>query len=96
MSTFHFKNKSTDKSWMVRIVKQGDKYGLNNCLTHDKPVSLVEFYDTSKGEQFVSRYYVETFMDISDGAGLMLYSGCPAWSLDRESVDSVKEWLKSI
>ena len=96
MSTFRFENKSTDKSWMARIVKQGDKYGLNNCLTHDKPDSLVEFYDTSNGEQFVSRYYVETILGIDDGVGLMLYGGSPQWNLDGKSVDSVKNWLKSI
>lgn len=95
MSTFRFEDKSTSKSWMVRIVKQGDKYGLNNCLTHDKPVSMVEFYDTSNGEQFVSRYYVETFLGIDDGVGLMLDGGCSAWNLDAESVGSVKEWINN-
>ena len=96
MSTFRFENKSTNKSWMARIVKQGDKYGLNNCLTHFQSASMVEFYDTSNGEQFVSRYYVETFLGIEDGVGLMLDGGCSAWNLDGESVDSVKDWLKSI
>lgn len=96
MNTFRFDNKSTNKSWLVKIVKQGDKYGLNNCLTHFQPASMVEFYDTSNGEQFVSRYYVETFLGIEDGVGLMLYGSCPAWNLDGESVDSVKDWLKSI
>lgn len=95
MSTFRFEDKSTGKSWMARIVKKGDKYGLNNCLTHDKPASMVEFYDTSNGEQFVSRYYVVTFLGgIDDGVGLMLDGGCPAWNLDGESVDSVKEWIR--
>lgn len=94
MSTFRFVNKSTEKSWMTRIVKQGDKYGLNNCLTHDKPASMVEFYDTSNGEQFVSRYYVETILSIKNYCGLMLDACQPAWHLDGESVDSVKEWIK--
>lgn len=96
MSTFRFENKSTNKSWLVRIVKQGDRYGLNDCLIHDKSASMVEFYDTSKKEQFVQRYYVETILGIGGGVGLMLDGGCSAWNLDGESVDSVKEWLKSI
>lgn len=96
MSTFRFENKSTEKSWLVKNVKQGDRYGLNNCLTHDKPTSMVEFYDTSNGEQFVQRYYVDTFLGIGDGVGLMLDGGWSAWNLDGESVDSVKDWLKSI
>lgn len=96
MSTFRFENKSTNKSWLVRIVKQGDRYGLNNCLIHDKPDSILEFYDTSNGEQFVSRYYVETFLGIRKGMGLMLDGGSPQWDIDEESIDAVKEWLKSI
>lgn len=96
MSTFRFENKSTNKSWMVRIVKQGDKYGLNNCLTHFQSASMVEFYDTSNGEQFVSRYYVETFLGIEDGVSLMLDGGSPQWNLDGESVGSVKEWIKKV
>lgn len=81
---------------MVRIIRKGDRYGLNNCLTHDKPDSIVEFYDTSDKEQFVSRYYVSTILGIKDGVGLMLDGGYSAWNLDGESVDSVKDWLKNI
>lgn len=96
MSTFRFENKSTGKSWMARIVKQGDRFGLNNCLTHDKPASMIEFCDTSNGEQFVvSRYYVETILSIKNHCGLMLDAFQPAWHLDGESVDSVKEWLEN-
>jgi len=31
--------------WAVRIVEQGDKYGLDDCLDNDG-TPLVEFYDT--------------------------------------------------
>ena len=48
MKTFRFENEGTNKSWMVKVIEKGDKYGLNNCLTHDKPANMVEFYDTSK------------------------------------------------
>ena len=50
----------------VRRVNQGDKYGLDNCLTHEDVLPLIEFYDArypfDKDEhgnvlgQFVSRY----------------------------------------
>ena len=30
----------------VRIVRAGDRYGRDNCLTHDKDEPLVEFYDS--------------------------------------------------
>jgi len=45
--TFEFdedEQMSAIKNWMVRIVKKGQPYGLNYCLTHDKDEPLVEFY----------------------------------------------------
>ena len=31
--------------WCVRIVFEGDNYGLNHCLTHDETEPMIEFYD---------------------------------------------------
>ncbi len=31
--------------WCVRIVFEGDDYGRNHCLEHDKDDPLIEFYD---------------------------------------------------
>jgi len=31
--------------WCVRIVFEGDDYGLNHCLTHDETEPMIEFYD---------------------------------------------------
>ena len=31
--------------WCVRIVFEGDGYGLNHCLTHDETEPMIEFYD---------------------------------------------------
>ena len=56
----------------MRIVRQGDAYGREMCLTHDRDMPLVEFYDatydfetapdgTNLG-QFVSRYYLDTLL----------------------------------
>lgn len=53
----------------VRLVRRGDRYGLNDCLTHDKDDPMVEFYDARVEDdprfvlgrgQFVSRYYWRT------------------------------------
>ena len=45
----------------ARQISQGDKYGLNNCITHDKADPLVEFYIVGEdGPSFVSRYYRTT------------------------------------
>jgi hypothetical protein len=57
------------RTFNVRVVFKGDRYGLNDCLTHDNDKPLVEFYDATQdpkkfGErgQFVSRYYIETLI----------------------------------
>jgi len=31
--------------WCVRIVFEGDGYGLKHCLTHDETEPMIEFYD---------------------------------------------------
>lgn len=86
-------NKSTARNWKVAVIKQGEHYGLNNKLIHEKGNPLVEFYDM-KHNQFVSRYYLSTLLDIPDGQGLLLDGGNPVnWSLDSETMDGVKNWL---
>jgi hypothetical protein len=75
----------------VRIVLDGDGYGVN--LTHTgKP--MVEFYDTRHGDgrgQFVQRYYIETLL--AREGGLMLVGGVPEWSLSGEDMRKVREYL---
>ena len=71
--------------WNVRIVKQGERYGLSRCLTHDNEDPLVEFYnpvhDNTEYGAFVSRYFMSTLLDTRDeGEGLWLEGG---W---RESI----------
>ena len=48
----------------AKQIRQGDKYGLNDCRTHNEPEPLVEFYLVGEGKKpwFVSRYYRETLM----------------------------------
>ena len=82
----------------VRVVRDGDKYGLNDCLTHGGE-PMAEFYDTRydhaawKGRgQFVQRYYVDTLLDGSEG-GLMLMGGVSEWSLSGEDMRTVREYL---
>lgn len=47
-------------TWTVRIVYEGDRFGLDDCLTHDSSDPLIEFYDH---EDFVSRYYASTLLE---------------------------------
>ncbi len=72
MNTKSVKNHTTGREFRVRIVNQGDAYGLNMQLTHDEANPLVEFYDAThdfdkspEGEvlgQFISRYYLSTLL----------------------------------
>lgn len=95
------------RTFNVRMVFEGDRYGLNDCLTHDNDKPLVEFYDATQdpkkfGErgQFVSRYYVETLTDslVSRKCkvyGFSLLGGVDAWTLDAESASKAIEWAAS-
>jgi hypothetical protein len=86
----------------VRILNSGDRYGLNNCLTHDKDEPMVEFYDSRYPHceygQFVTRYYVSTILG-TDGwgqgtGGLILHGGVPAWTVNAEDMDTVRSYLR--
>jgi len=92
----------------VRIVREGDRYGLHDCLTHNG-APMVEFYDASQdpakfGErgQFVSRYYVDTLTgrdgfgrDIRNGHALALDGGVEAWTLDPWAAAQAVDWAAS-
>lgn len=101
MHTLKVTNSNGDE-FTVRIVRQGDCYGLNMCLTHDKDEALIEFYDAEYAHteygQFVSRYYASTILThdaVSDYAcGLNLDGGIPKWSIDAEQIRVVVSWLK--
>ena len=60
-------NKS-GRNWRVKLLFKGDKYGLENCLTHDKDEPMIEFYDLTYVDkfgtdgQFVSRYKLSTIL----------------------------------
>lgn len=88
----------------VRIVRAGDKYGRDFCLTHDKEDQpLVEFYDSrhphTEFGQFVSRYYVETILGTdrygSGTGGLCLDGGNrDQWTVREEDMNTVRKYLK--
>ena len=86
----------------MRIVRRGDQYGLDGCLTHDKDEPLVEFYDTryeagswSGFGQFVSRYYVGTLLEHSDRHGLILHGGVAEWVVSATGMARVVQYLKA-
>jgi hypothetical protein len=89
----------------VRLVVQGESYGRDNCLAHDKADPLVEFYDATYANQktfgalgqFVSRYYLSTLKG-EDGftirrpgpsRGLCLDGGVEVWHVSGANVEEV-------
>lgn len=84
----------------IKLVNEGEQYGLNNRLTHDKEDPLVEFYDarfphTDLG-QFVTRYSLSTLTEDGKKGGLNLQGGIPDWYVSEEAMNQVRDWLKSI
>ncbi len=94
------------REFYIRVVMLGDRYGLNDCLTHpDRPTALkepmIEFYDRTYLEkfaprgQFVSRYYASTLAERGRG-GLCLDGGEPAWSVDAAAMAPVYTLAKRL
>ena len=78
----------------VRLVKQGDKYGLNNCIKHEETEPLVEFYDP---RHFVRRYYLQDILSIKPQQGLCLEASRYEYlAIEGDCLDSVKKWLKLV
>lgn len=85
--------------FMVRIVRRGQGYGKNFCITHNEEEPLVEFYDarymhTTYG-QFVNRYRMTTILfSNNDAYGLDLYGGEADWKIDAKTMTKVTAWLQ--
>lgn len=83
--------------WAVRVVERSEKYGLNDALTHESDVPLVEFYDTRYGHtdlgQFVSRYSLDTLLNHE--GGLCLDGGVPNWNIYGAAMTKVVTWLNA-
>ena len=88
------------RTFTICIVRNGDNYGRNKCLTHDGDDALVEFYDaTYAGHpgfdaegQFASRYSAETLTENEDrltNLGLGLDGGVPEWDIDGDTMGEV-------
>ena len=94
----------TVDKYNVRIVRKGDTYGREFCLTYDKDEPMVEFYDGRyphcKFGQFVSRYNVATILG-TDGwgrgeGGLILDGGnVNEWTVQEKDMDTVREYLRT-
>lgn len=90
--------------FLARILRKGDRYGLDDVLTWDEDREGVEFYDArydhTRFGQFVSRYYVHTIQQGAPGhhhtvaeTGLDLMGYEPAWKIDGQTMHYVRQWL---
>ena len=89
--------------WNIRIVENGDSYGLD--LIHDNDKPLVEFYDSASLPdannglgQFVSRYYAHTLLGLchfeNSDCGLDLQGGVPEWTVSAADMQTLITNLK--
>lgn len=90
------------REFTARIVRKGDRYGRDFCLTHDDDEPMVEFYDATYADderfdrglgQFVSRYQADTFMN-HGATGCRLDCGIDVWTIDNQAGSHVYYWLK--
>lgn len=98
MDVLHTVTPAGGRPFHVRLVATGERYGLDDCLVHDRAIPMVEFYDASQDlvkfgprGQFVSRYYLTTLLDVK--GGLDLHCGEPAWQLDAAALASALRWV---
>lgn len=90
------------RTFNVRVILKGERYGLDDCLVHRDADPLIEFYDAryagSKGfgplGQHVTSYHASTLTDVT--GGLMLNGGVPEWTVDAAAMRPVVEMAKAL
>jgi len=106
---FTITNEIVGKTFNVKILRKGDRYGLNKCLTHEDVVPLVEFYDAESNREsegmFICSYAADTLLgqckfsgsDISLGLAPLSLRGLnpDAYYLTAQNCKHVGEWLHS-
>ena len=105
---FKITDHETQNNWTVRIVFEGQPYGLDMCLTHDEADPLIEFYDAEYDfdqdetgatlGQFVGRYCARTLLaDINDPRGINLEGSVPKWQIKPDCYgDILRECARAI
>jgi len=81
-----------------RLVARGARFGREHCFTNDSPIPTLEFYDrrfdhTAYG-QFISSYFLTTFLDGT--AGINLHGGTLGWQIGADDKREIIEWLDQL
>lgn len=99
MKSLKFKNKGI--TFAARIIEGGESYGRDDILIHEDESPLIEFFDLryphsrineNMSGQFISRYTMDVFNKVN--TGIFLDSGSIDWSLTRDSVKLVQDWVQ--
>jgi hypothetical protein len=90
-------------TFIVVIVRRGERYGRDKMLVHAENDPLVEFYDAECAGrpgfdpegQFVSRYYRSTLLEHhTPGVGLDLCGYEPKWKIDADEIAQLMRLLE--
>lgn len=95
----HFTDPESGITWLVRIVRKGDRYGREDCLVHERALPLLEFYDGRYPDpsfmgrgQFVSRYYLDSLWRHPVGHGLYLQGDVQEWRVGWLTLKAAMDW----
>jgi hypothetical protein len=84
--------------FIVRVLREGDKYGRNKDLTYTSTESIIEFFDPSyiftscEYGEWVSRYLVSNFQTLPTEL-FYLDDKFNGWYLNGENILEIQEWL---
>ena len=100
-NVFDFGSKQGEysSSWKVRLIKKGMPFG-SNPKKINSGNAVIEFYDMNVDKdkfpigQYVSSYYVDTFME-HKGA-LSLYADVSKWTILSNNIEAIKDWVKGV
>lgn len=95
-------------TFLVTVVRQGERYGHNKQLTHDQADPLIEVYDLTQANtpkrggfggfgpegQFVSRYDASTLA--GGTGGIDLQGGVPEWRIDAAAFAPVRALARKV
>lgn len=95
---------ASGRTFTFRLVRKGDGYGRDRCVTHDDDRPMVEVYDAAmKGNpyceaegQTIAQYLAETLLGRGAGWGLDLHGGVAEWKVDGRAFGQVYGWLRDL